>query len=160
MTTERCGRIPFDLPSLQVAWNLTLRTPEFPLGRQVILIANDMTHNIGSFGPQEDLLFSLASKLARELGVPRLYVSSNSGARIGLAEEIKHLFQVAWVDNADPDKGFKYLYLRPKDFKTVNSVNAVHCELIEDDGESRYKILSIVGEIGLFTAFCRIPGPL
>lgn len=115
------------------------------------MIANDMTHNIGSFGPQEDLLFLRASQLSRKLGVPRLYVSSNSGARIGLAEEIKHLFRVAWVDKDDPDKGFKYLYLSPKDFKTVNSVNSVHCELIEDEGESRYKILSIVGESPRFS---------
>jgi len=26
----------------------------------------------------------------------------------GLADEIKPLFKVAWNDNSDPDKGFKY----------------------------------------------------
>ena len=34
-------------------------TPEFPDGREVILIANDITHQIGSFGPKEDLLYKV-----------------------------------------------------------------------------------------------------
>lgn len=29
-----------------VAWMLTLRTPEYPEGRQVVLIANDITHQV------------------------------------------------------------------------------------------------------------------
>ena len=36
---------------------MTLKTPEFPAGRDIIAIANDITHMIGSFGPREDLLF-------------------------------------------------------------------------------------------------------
>ena len=40
-----------------VAWRMTLKTPEFPDGRDVIVIANDITHLIGSFGPREDQLF-------------------------------------------------------------------------------------------------------
>ena len=44
-----------------VAWRLTLYTPQYPDGRDVILIGNDITHQIGSFGPSEDLLFQ-ASK--------------------------------------------------------------------------------------------------
>ena len=34
-------------------------TPEYPEGRDVIVIANDITHQIGSFGPQEDLVFKV-----------------------------------------------------------------------------------------------------
>ena len=45
-----------------------------------------------------------ASEYSRKMGLPRFYLSANSGARIGLAEEIKHLFNVAWEDAADPDK--------------------------------------------------------
>lgn len=55
-----------------VAWRLVLSTPEFPEGREMILIANDLTCLIGSFGPREDLLFNKASILARELKVPRV----------------------------------------------------------------------------------------
>ena len=45
-----------------------------------------------------------ASEMSRKLGLPRFYISANSGARIGLAEEIKPLFKVAWVDNDDFEK--------------------------------------------------------
>lgn len=55
-----------------VAWRLVLSTPEFPEGREIILIANDLTYLIGSFGPREDMLFNKASILARELKVPRV----------------------------------------------------------------------------------------
>lgn len=87
-----------------VAWRMTLRTPEYPAGREIIVISNDITHKIGSFGPQEDMLFLRASEMARESGIPRLYIAANSGARIGLAEEIRHMFHVAWQDPADPYK--------------------------------------------------------
>jgi len=42
-----------------VAWNMTLKTPEYPAGRDIIVIANDITFRIGSFGVQEDLLFKV-----------------------------------------------------------------------------------------------------
>lgn len=87
-----------------VAWKFTLYTPEYPDGRDIIVIANDITVNIGSFGPREDLVFDLASKESRRLGVPRIYISANSGARIGLAEEVKALFKVAWEDPDEPEK--------------------------------------------------------
>lgn len=87
-----------------VAWRITLRTPEYPAGRDIVVISNDITHKIGSFGPQEDVLFQQASEMARESGIPRVYIAANSGARIGLAEEIRHMFHVAWQDPADPYK--------------------------------------------------------
>ena len=87
-----------------VAWKMTLKSPEYPDGRDIIVIGNDITYRIGSFGPQEDLLFLRASELARAEGIPRIYVAANSGARIGLAEEIRHMFQVAWVYPEDPYK--------------------------------------------------------
>ena len=49
-----------------------------------------------------------------------MYIAANSGARIGLAEELKHLYKVAWVDEATPNKGFKYIYLSPSDFMKVS----------------------------------------
>ena len=42
-----------------VAWKMTLKTPEFPKGRDIIVIGNDITFTIGSFGPREDLLFQV-----------------------------------------------------------------------------------------------------
>lgn len=138
-------RIPGENNIGMVAWKITMMTPEYPDGRDVIVICNDITHMIGTFAPQEDLLFLRASEKARALGIPRLYISANSGARIGLAEEIKPLFEIAWVDSNVPDKGYKYLYLTPENFKKVNVSNSVKAELIEDEGETRYKITTIIG---------------
>ncbi|BFZ10005.1 hypothetical protein BsWGS_13044 [Bradybaena similaris] len=153
------NRLPGENEIGMVAWKVILKTPEFPAGREIILIANDMTFKIGSFGPSEDMLFKKASELSRKLGVPRVYISANSGARIGMAEELKHLFRVAWHDPQDPEKGFKYLYLRPDDFKKVATVNSVRAELIEDEGESRYKITDIIGkEDGIGVESLRMAG--
>lgn len=62
-----------------IAWLMTLYTPECPRGRRIILIANDITYSNGTFGPVEDVFFQRASELARHLGIPRIYMSSNSG---------------------------------------------------------------------------------
>lgn len=128
-----------------VAWRMVLATPEFPEGRELILIANDLTFVIGSFGPKEDLVFNKASELARERKVPRIYLSCNSGARIGLAEEVKALFKVAWEDQDEPEKGFKYIYLTTEDYSKIANKNSVRAILIEDEGEPRYKITDIIG---------------
>ncbi|XP_053223463.1 acetyl-CoA carboxylase 1 isoform X2 [Podarcis raffonei] len=153
------NRLPGGNEIGMVAWRMTLKSPEYPDGRDIIVISNDITYRIGSFGPQEDLLFLRASELARQLGIPRIYVAANSGARIGLAEEIRHMFHVAWEDPADPYKGFKYLYLTPQDYKKVSALNSVHCEHVEDEGESRYKITDIIGkEEGLGTENLRGSG--
>ncbi|XP_048680447.1 acetyl-CoA carboxylase 1 isoform X2 [Caretta caretta] len=140
------NRLPGGNEIGMVAWKITLKSPECPDGRDVIVIGNDITYRIGSFGPQEDLLFLRASELARTEGIPRIYVAANSGARIGLAEEIRHMFHVAWEDPDDPYKGYKYLYLTPQDYKKVSALNSVHCEHVEDEGESRYKITDIIGK--------------
>lgn len=87
-----------------VAFKMRLKTPEYPEGRDIIVISNDITFHIGSFGLGEDFLYLRASEMARAEGIPKIYIAANSGARIGLAEEIKHMFQVAWVDPADPYK--------------------------------------------------------
>uniref|UniRef100_A0A8C3I926 Acetyl-CoA carboxylase beta n=1 Tax=Chrysemys picta bellii TaxID=8478 RepID=A0A8C3I926_CHRPI len=141
----------YDFPEMfkqvgMVAFKMKLKTPEYPKGRDIIVISNDITYKIGSFGPEEDLLFLRASQLARSEGVPRIYIAANSGARIGFADEIKHMFQVAWVDPMDPYKGFKYLYLTPQDYTRISSVNSVHCEHVEEGGESRYVLTDIIGK--------------
>ncbi|XP_012671358.2 acetyl-CoA carboxylase isoform X2 [Clupea harengus] len=139
------NRLPGDNEVGMVAFRMRMKTPEYPEGRDIIVICNDITFRIGSFGPQEDLLFLRASELARTEGIPRIYISANSGARIGLAEEVRHMFQVAWVDPADPYKGFKYLYLTPQDYTRISSTNSVHCHHVEEGGESRYIITDIIG---------------
>ncbi|RKO91753.1 acetyl-CoA carboxylase [Blyttiomyces helicus] len=133
-----------------VAWDMELFTPEYPEGRHIVVIANDITFNQGSFGTVEDLLFYRASEYARKLGIPRIYISANSGARIGLASEVLSRFQIAWNDPENPSKGFQYLYLSPADYQSLTadpanpSVNAVRVEL--HDGEVRYRIVDVLGK--------------
>jgi acetyl-CoA carboxylase/biotin carboxylase 1 len=130
-----------------VAWVFNLRTPEFPLGRKVVVVANDITYKIGSFGPVEDQFFYLVTKYAREQGLPRVYLSANSGARIGVAEEIMPLFSAAWNDNDRPEKGVSYLYLTHENFLKLQekAANAVRTVDIQENGERRHKITDIIG---------------
>ena len=133
-----------------VAWKLSMRTPEYPDGRDIIVIANDITINIGSFGPKEDLLFLRSSELARKLKIPRIYLAANSGARIGLAKDLMAKFKVAWEDASDPEKGFKYLYLTPEDYLAITALSPeekplLYTELVQEGQENRYKITDIIG---------------
>lgn len=131
-----------------VAWKITAKTPEYPRGRTFVVIANDITFKIGSFGPQEDVFFNAVTELARKEGIPRIYLSANSGARIGVAEELLPLFSVAWTDTEDPSKGFRYLYLTSDVYNSLvksGKKNSVITERIVEDGEERYKINTIVG---------------
>jgi len=120
-------------------------------GRQVVLIANDITFQAGTFGPQEDLLFDLASKYARQHGIPRWYFSANSGARIGLADELRQKFKVAWQDG-NPLKGFAYLYVSEEDYPALAKsvvANRTEVEVSHADGsktkEVRYVLHDIIG---------------
>ena len=130
-----------------VGWIVTARTPEYPRGRRFVIIANDITYHIGSFGPQEDKFFHKCTELARKLGIPRIYLSANSGARIGMAEELIPYFSVAWNDPEKPEAGFKYLYLTPEVKKRFDASKnkEVVTELIREDGEERHKITTIIG---------------
>jgi acetyl-CoA carboxylase/biotin carboxylase 1 len=100
-----------------VAWELTMKTPEYPEGRDVVLIANDVTVQSGSFGVEEDEMYFKASKYARENKLPRLYIACNAGARIGLVDELKSKINIKFSDPSNPSKGFDYLYLSDEDYK-------------------------------------------
>ncbi|KAJ9299693.1 hypothetical protein DTO271G3_2577 [Paecilomyces variotii] len=130
-----------------VGWIVTARTPEYPHGRRFIIVANDITYQIGSFGPLEDKFFHKCTELARKLGIPRIYLSANSGARIGMADELIPHFSVAWNDPEHPEAGFKYLYLTPevKQRFDASKNKEVITELVHEDGEDRYKITTVIG---------------
>jgi acetyl-CoA carboxylase carboxyltransferase component len=148
---KQCGlvtrtRSPAENDCGIVAWRIRMKTPECPNGRTIIVIANDITYKIGSFGMEEDLLFQRASELSRLERVPRIYISANSGARIGLAEELKFLYHIAWNDPKDIDKGIRYLYLTSEEYSRVVNLNCVRTETVDEDGELRYKIIDIIGK--------------
>lgn len=69
----------------------------------------------------------------------------NSGARLGLDEELKSLFKIAWKNSQDPDKGFKYIYLTPEDYNRIKEHDSVRTDLIVDEGKERYRITDIFG---------------
>jgi acetyl-CoA carboxylase/biotin carboxylase 1 len=115
-------------------------------GRQVVLIANDITHKAGSFGTREDVVFKMASEYAREKRIPRLYIAANSGARIGLADRVKKLFRVAFKDLSKPESGFDFLYVNKEDYAALTaSTKDVIAELAQHDGREVYRITDIIG---------------
>ncbi|KAI8319859.1 acetyl-CoA carboxylase [Martensiomyces pterosporus] len=134
-----------------VAWVCTMYTPEAPEGRKIVVIANDITFKIGSFGVEEDQFFYRATQYAREHGYPRIYLSANSGARIGLAEDIRELFRPAWRDSTDPEQGFDYLYLNEEDNAKLMAReegkprSVITEEITMPDGEVRHRLLTVVG---------------
>jgi acetyl-CoA carboxylase carboxyltransferase component len=131
-----------------VAWKMTMKTPEYPDGRDIIVIANDITYLIGSFGVAEHELYKQASVLSRQLGIPRLYIAANSGARIGLAEEVKSVYGIAWVDETKPEKGSRYLYLTPEQYNRLSPTSVI-CDatpIEEVAGELRYRLTDIIGK--------------
>lgn len=130
-----------------VGWIVTAKTPEYPRGRRFIIISNDITFKIGSFGPYEDKFFHKCSELARKLGIPRIYLSANSGARIGMAEELIPHFSVCWKDPSRPEAGFDYLYLTPEKKARFEdgALKHVITEEIQVGNELRHKITTIIG---------------
>jgi acetyl-CoA carboxylase / biotin carboxylase 1 len=62
-----------------------------------------------------------------------------------MADELIPQFSVAWNDPANPDAGFKYLYLTPEKKKQFGKNKEVLTEQITEDGEERHKITTIVG---------------
>lgn len=130
-----------------LAWHATMKTPEYPEGRDVVLISNDVTVQSGSFGVKEDDFFFKASEYARHRGIPRLYISCNSGARIGLVEELKPKFKVAFNDEGNPAAGFKYLYLTNEDYTALKpgTVGATKTKL--PSGEEVWALDDIIGQI-------------
>ncbi|KAL8171437.1 hypothetical protein V2J09_023241 [Rumex salicifolius] len=128
-----------------VAWCMEMSTPEFPNGRSILVVSNDVTFKAGSFGPKEDAFFHGVTDFACAKKLPLIYLAANSGARLGVAEEVKSCFKVGWSDEANPERGFQYVYLTPEDYSR-NSTSVMAHELKLESGESRWVINTIVGK--------------
>jgi len=109
-----------------VAWLVNMKTPEYPDGRDVVFISNDVTVQSGSFGVPEDEVYFKASQYARDNKLPRVYIACNAGARIGLVDDLKPKFNIKFSDENAPQKGFDYLYLSDDDYSALpeGAVNA------------------------------------
>ncbi|KAF8300156.1 hypothetical protein TcBrA4_0052740 [Trypanosoma cruzi] len=78
------------IPCGMIVWLVTIVPPTYydsdtdTAGiRRIVMVANDIAFQSGSFAVPEDDVFSAASELARRLRVPFVYISANSGARLG-----------------------------------------------------------------------------
>ena len=131
-----------------LAWLCTMKTPQYPEGREVVVIANDVTLQSGSFGVLEDEFFYKASEYARTRGLPRVFISCNSGARIGLVEDLKPKYKVQWKDANNPTLGFDYLYLSEQDYNSLKE-GTVEATPKKDlmTGETHYVLDAIIGQI-------------
>lgn len=123
-----------------LAWMLKMKTPEYPEGRDVVLLANDVTVQSGSFGVEEDEFFYKVSKYAREHKLPRLYISCNAGARIGLVDDLKGKINIKFLDKENPAKGFEYLYLTDAEYKALPE-GSVIAEKVEEG----WKLTDVIG---------------
>ncbi|KAK4428493.1 Acetyl-CoA carboxylase 1 [Sesamum alatum] len=128
-----------------VAWCMEMSTPEFPSGRTVFIVSNDVTFKNGSFGPREDAFFQAVTEVACAQKLPLIYLAANSGARIGVAEEVKSCFRVGWSDETNPERGFQYVYLSAEDYDRIGTSVIAH-ELQLPSGETRWVIDTIVGK--------------
>ncbi|KAL0361613.1 UNVERIFIED_CONTAM: Acetyl-CoA carboxylase 1 [Sesamum radiatum] len=128
-----------------VAWRMEMSTPEFPSGRTVFIVSNDVTFKNGSFGPREDAFFQAVTEVACAQKLPLIYLAANSGARIGVAEEVKSCFRVGWSDETNPERGFQYVYLTAEDYARIGTSVIAH-ELKLPSGETRWVIDTIVGK--------------
>ena len=136
-----------------VVWSCSFRTPEYPDGREIVLAASDITFQSGSFSPAEDVLYTQALEHARARGLPFVYVSANSGARIGLDEAAKRNFRIKWADPADPNQGIAYLYYDERTYRELRAQGSrLSVEPVEGAGEGGatvYRILEVFGGIGV-----------
>jgi acetyl-CoA carboxylase/biotin carboxylase 1 len=145
---EETRRPPGNNDCAMVVFRCWMRTPECRNGREFVLVGSDLSHQSGSFSLREDLVYCKALELARLEGLPCVYISANSGARISLNEDVKRKLRVAWLDEACPSKGFEYVYLAEADYEELKeTVHAVRVEV--DDHEVRYRVADVFGGYGV-----------
>ncbi|RNF18848.1 acetyl-CoA carboxylase [Trypanosoma cruzi] len=148
-----CEKKPLGhIPCGMIVWLVTIVPPTYydsdtdTAGiRRIVMVANDIAFQSGSFAVPEDDVFSAASELARRLRVPFVYISANSGARLGLSVEVKKRFRVALSETNE----LEYLYLLPEDYEELMRLGvrlSVEPRQEKDgNGETRYVIRGIVG---------------
>lgn len=86
-------------------------------------------------------MYSLFRSSCASQGIPRVYIAVNSGARMGLATEVLKLFRVEWIDESQPSRGFKYLYVREKDYQTLMQTESIVAEPVQHPVEGKVSVL-------------------
>ncbi|KYN96281.1 putative biotin carboxylase subunit of acetyl CoA carboxylase [Plasmodium gaboni] len=126
---------------------LNIRTDEYEEGRDVIFIINDISTQGGSFSIFEDELFYGISSYAREKKIPRIYISCNSGARIGLYNFLMDKIRIEWKDEQKKELGYKYIYITENVKEKIDKEDIIFLTEIIENNEKRYIIDGIVGNL-------------
>ncbi|EWC85337.1 hypothetical protein PFNF54_05814 [Plasmodium falciparum NF54] len=126
---------------------LNIRTDEYEEGRDVIFIINDISTQGGSFSIFEDELFYGISSYAREKKIPRIYISCNSGARIGLYNFLMDKIRIEWKDEQKKELGYKYIYITQDVKEQIDKEDIIFLTEIIENNEKRYIIDAIVGNL-------------
>ena len=79
-------------------------------------------------------MFRAATEYALQHHIPVLYLAANSGARVGLANEVKQALRVEWKDPHEPQKGFHYLYLTDEDYQSITGVIITYASFLRTTG--------------------------
>jgi len=106
-----------------------------------ILVGNDITQNSGAFSIEEDVFFSRAADLALAENTAFVYVSSNSGAKIGVMEALKPLICY--------DEEKNVVYISEKNYGSFSKKDQIKTAQSEIKGEPVHEIEAIFGEYGM-----------
>ncbi|CAD2111750.1 biotin carboxylase subunit of acetyl CoA carboxylase, putative [Plasmodium vinckei] len=126
---------------------MNVKTDEYKEGRDIVFIINDITTNGGAFSVLEDELFYGVSCYAREKKIPRISISCNSGAKIGLYNHLMDKIKVCWNDENKKELGYKYLYITEEIKEQIPKKDIIYLREIYENGEKRYIIDAIVGNL-------------
>ncbi|CRH01228.1 biotin carboxylase subunit of acetyl CoA carboxylase, putative [Plasmodium relictum] len=126
---------------------MNIKTDEYRKGRDIVVILNDITTYGGSFSILEDELFYAISSYAREKKIPRIYISCNSGARIGLYTFLMDKIKVNWKDENKKELGYNYIYITEDVKNKMAKEDIVFLREVTENNEKRYIIDGIVGDL-------------
>ncbi|PLW14423.1 hypothetical protein PCANC_27191 [Puccinia coronata f. sp. avenae] len=126
---------------------VVIETPQFSNSRRIIVIANNITFKIGTFGLASDNFFDRVTELSRKLGMLRMYLSANSVSWLGIADEVTDQFWTAWSKPENPNKGFKFLYLTHDLVKRLKEKGgeSVITEAVKEQGQAVRQIKAVIG---------------
>lgn len=123
--------------------------------RKVVMIINDISHKHGSFSILEDIFFYLLTKYCRVNKYPRIFVASNSGARVGICDELVKNVEAVFKDGKieylviKEDASFyeDIVHAHPEKVQNVLDIAAEHelGKMLVKSVDRRKKILSIFG---------------
>jgi biotin carboxylase/acetyl-CoA carboxylase carboxyltransferase component/biotin carboxyl carrier protein len=94
----------------------TIGSVAYLVDNRFVLYVNNLKYRNGVFSAAEDEYFFNCLRHAREQKLPFVFIASNSGAEIRIADDVKFELEPHIVDNE-----FRYLFLKPDKFDQYRS---------------------------------------